>query len=64
VINVLNKMIGTDVNAEPLIKEAEIGDNAQVVGILGPSFTVKGTEIIVMEKWSYEFVLLRSALVF
>jgi hypothetical protein len=41
-------------------KKAGIGDNVQVVGILGPSFNVKSTEIIVME--SYEFVLLRSAL--
>ncbi|MEN4018389.1 MAG: hypothetical protein PQ975_00680 [Methanobacterium sp.] len=43
-------------------KKAGIGDNVQVVGILGPSFNVKSTEIIVMKKWSYEFVLLRSAL--
>lgn len=42
-------------------KKAEIGDNVQVVGILGPSLTLKSTEIIVMEKWSYEFVLIRSA---
>ncbi|MEN4005934.1 MAG: hypothetical protein PQ964_01010 [Methanobacteriaceae archaeon] len=43
-------------------KKAEIGDSVQVIGILGPSFTVKSTEIIVMKKLSYEFVLLRSAL--
>ncbi|MEN4018384.1 MAG: hypothetical protein PQ975_00655 [Methanobacterium sp.] len=31
-------------------KKASIGDIAQVIGILGPSFNVKSTEIIVMKK--------------
>ncbi len=36
-------------------KKAGIGDTVQVVGVLGPYFNVKRAEIIVMEKWSYEF---------
>lgn len=40
--------------------QAEPGDSAQVIGILGPSYTIKSTDIIVTPKWSYEFVLLRS----
>jgi hypothetical protein len=43
-------------------KHVNPGDNVQLIGILGPSYTIKSTKIIVETGWSYEFVLYRSAL--
>ncbi len=38
------------------------GDNIQLIGVLGPSYTIKSTKMIVETAWSYEFVIQRSAL--
>jgi len=43
-------------------KHVNPGDNVQLIGILGPSYTIESTRIIVETAWSYEFVLFRSAL--
>jgi hypothetical protein len=39
------------------------GDKAQVLGVLGPDYTITVHEIKVTEKWSYQFLLLRSFIV-
>lgn len=36
-------------------------DHIQLIGILGPSYTIKSTKLIVETNWNYEFVIQRSA---
>jgi hypothetical protein len=36
------------------------GDKAQVLGVLGPDYTINVHVIKITEKWSYQFLLLRS----
>lgn len=43
-------------------KHVNPADNIQLIGVLGPSYTIKSTKMIVETEWSYEFVLQRSAL--
>lgn len=39
-----------------------VGDNVGVMGVLEPSYHVKEYKIIVIPKWSYQFMLIRSFL--
>lgn len=43
-------------------KNVEPGDYVQLLGILGPSYTIKSTRAAVETSWGYEFILFRSAL--
>jgi hypothetical protein len=38
------------------------GDFVSVVGILGPSYNIKASKVLVAKKWKEEFVLTRSAI--
>lgn len=46
------KIISTD--------DVRPGDKAQVLGVLGPDYTVTANQIKITENWSYQFLLLRS----
>ena len=55
---------GTAVNYHVLSnQELEIGDEAEVLGTLIPNYTIKSSKILVITKFDYEFMLLRSFLV-
>lgn len=43
-------------------KHIKPGDYVQLLGILGPSYTIKSTETAVETGWGYEFIIFRSAL--
>ncbi len=43
-------------------EHVNLADNIQLIGVLGPSYTIKSTKMIVETAWSYEFVIQRSAL--
>ncbi|MGB9980303.1 hypothetical protein [Methanobacterium sp.] len=43
-------------------KHVEVDDNVQLLGILGPSYTIKSTRTVVETNWGYEFIIFRSAL--
>ena len=43
-------------------KHVKPGDNVQLIGVLGPSNTIKSTRAIVETNGGYEFIILRSAL--
>ena len=43
-------------------KHVQPDDNVQLLGILGPNYTIKSTRIYVETKWGYEFIIFRSAL--
>ena len=36
------------------------GDKSQVLGVLGPEYTITAQQMKITEKWSYQFMLLRS----
>ena len=40
------------------------GDRGQVLGVLGSNYQITATQMKLTEKWSYEFMLLRSFLAF
>lgn len=55
---------GTAVNYHVLSNQKlEIGDEAEVLGTLIPNYTIKSSKILVITKFDYEFMLLRSFLV-
>ena len=55
---------GTAVNYHVLSKQKlEVGDEAEVLGTLIPNYTIKASKILVITKFDYEFMLLRSFLV-
>ena len=43
-------------------KHVKPGDNVQLIGILGPSYTIKSTRAMVETSGGYAFIILRSAL--
>ena len=43
-------------------KHVQPDDHVQLLGILGPDYTIKSTKTVVATKWGYHFILLRSAL--
>jgi hypothetical protein len=43
-------------------KYVEPDDNVQLLGILGPNYTIKSTKTVVETDEGYEFIILRSAL--
>ena len=43
-------------------KHPEPGDNVQLIGVLGPSYTIKSTRAMVETSQGYGFILFRSAL--
>lgn len=43
-------------------KHIEPGDNVQLLGILGPSYTIKSIRVVVEPTWGFEFIIFRSAL--
>ncbi len=45
-------------------QKVEIGDKTQVLAVLGPDYQLKPTKIIIIEKWSYQFLLVRSFIAF
>lgn len=49
-----------------ILSELEVapGDKSQVLGILGPGYQITAQEMKLTEKWSYEFLLLRSFIAF
>jgi hypothetical protein len=55
---------GTAVNYHVLSNQKlEVGDEAEVLGTLIPNYTIKSSKILVITKFDYEFMLLRSFLV-
>ncbi len=49
-----------------ILSDAKVspGDRNQVLGVLGPNYQITATQMKLTEKWSYEFMLLRSFLAF
>lgn len=45
-------------------QKVEIGDKTQVLAVLGPDYQLTPTKIIITEKWSYQFLLIRSFIAF
>lgn len=43
-------------------KQIQPGDHVQLLGILGPSYTIKSTRTVVETNWGYDFIISRSAL--
>lgn len=43
-------------------KHVEPDDNVQLLGILGPDYTIKSTRTVVETKWGYDFIIFRSGL--
>ena len=55
---------GTAVNYHVLSNQKlEVGDEAEVLGTLIPNYTIKSSKILVITKFDYEFMLLRSFLI-
>ena len=44
-------------------QKLEVGDEAEVLGTLMPNYTVKSSKILVITKFDYKFMLLRSFLI-
>lgn len=55
---------GTAVNYHVLSSQKlEVGDEAEVLGTLIPDYTIKSSKILVITKFDYDFMLLRSFVV-
>lgn len=40
--------------------KVRLGDKSQVLGVLGSDYQITPSKMIIIEKWSYDFLLLRS----